>query len=428
MASVSIEAVFNNEFAKLLSEVSGQPKGAIVAEKDRTIEGSTKRPDLLLDRPGLPPFVVEAKFAESPGDPTENARKKIGLKCSSENRHIAGLTVRSAAALRYPKGSNTWEPDEMRGRFLSGEAELEWKLLSEQNGEADVFPKQGWIKGDIWDFWESISRTAMNVEATEKLGETVTNLLKASASHMLSVLGNLPGEQKRIAVDMGEPEDVKAGMEIACVVWLDALLMMNELAWEQKPLRPDGSAVLNFDACRHRNGEPDVSKIFGEWNKVLGENYESIFKPAKTALPHPAIPFSSMTQAFVFLFEAASEIETARLGKIANVGGEIFARVMDSQQRKKSASFYTKPQVAEFLAALTVPSEDVLPADWKEWKTADFACGTGSLLRAAYRRLTRFAAKRNINPERFHKHMMENNLYGLDVSCYSVTSFRYHNS
>ena len=412
----STEIAFNTRFADILSEAAGQPEGAIAAERDGAIEGNTKRPDLLLDRPGLPPFVVEAKFAESHRDPADDIAKKLGQICSDKNEHVVGLAVRSGAALEYPAGSKNWSAEQMKEKFLSGEAKLKWRLAASRNSEADIFPKTGWIEGDIFDFWSSISRTALNTEETEKLGETVTKLLKVAASHMLSALKNHPEEQKRIAHDMGEPEDVKAGMEIACVVWLDALLMMNELSREGKKLRPDLKTVKSTAACRTDIGNPSVSKIYGEWNKVLGDNYESIFKPAKTALPNEAISFGDMSQAFVSLLAAVEEIETARLGKIANVGGEIFARVMDSQQRKNTASFYTKPQVAEFLAALTVPSEDVLPGDWKQWKLADFACGTGSLLRAGYRRLMRFAGSRNENIKDFHSYMMENNLCGLDVS------------
>ena len=414
MAS-SIEAVFNNEFAKLLSEVSRQSEGWIPAEKEKLLEGSNERPDMLLDRPGLPPFIIEAKFAESHQDPTVDVGEKLGQVCSSENRYVAGLTVKSGAALRYPTDAKYWTPEKMRKEFLDGKAELEWKLATRINGENDILPSKGWIKGDIYDFWASISRTALNTEEIKTLGKTVAKHIKAAAKNILSVLKNHTEEQQRIAADMGEPEDVKAGMEIACVVWLDALLMMNELAREGKKLRPDLKTVKPASLCRTKTGLPSVSQIEKEWSKVLGDNYESIFKPARTALPQ-TVPHSDLSSAFGFLMEAAEEIESARLGKIANIGGEIFARVMDSQQRKNTASFYTKPQVAEFLAALTVPSEDVLPSDWKEWKLADFACGTGSLLRAGYRLLTGFAARKNIDIHDFHKHMMETNLYGLDVS------------
>ena len=412
----TIESVFNASFAKLLSKVSCQNKGWLSAEQESLIEDSTLRPDMLLDRPGLPPFIVECKFAESAGDPVEDLNAKLGKICSAANKHVAGQVIRSGAALRYPKGSKNWTDENMEKHFLNNKAELEWKLATLSGESVEVFPEKGWITGDIYDFWASISRTALNTEETEKLGKAVTDLLKSAAKNMMAKLENHTETQKRISVMMGEPEDYQAGMEIACVVWLDALLMMNELSREGKKLRTDIGKVESTAACRISNGDPSVSKVYKEWNKVLGVNYESIFRPAKTALPREAISFGDMSPAFLNLFDAVEEIEAARLGKIANVGGEIFARVMDARQRKNTASFYTKPQVAEFLAALTLPSEEVLPSEWKGWKIADFACGTGSLLRAGYRRLIHFASRKGIKSAKFHEYMMENNLCGLDVS------------
>lgn len=411
------EVDFNSRFAEVLGEVSGLPGSWIVAEEEHQIADRQLRPDVLLDRPGLPPCIAECKFFESAGDPVVDIEQKLGQVCSENTRYVAGEKVKIGAAVRYPEGAKNWQKSEISDRFLENGETLEWKLASlGDDGVVSEWPESGWIEGTVGDFWESVSRTALNREEIETLSGTVTRLLKSAASHMLSKLQNHTDENRRIAKMMGEPEDFESGMEIACVVWLDALLMMNELARVDKKLHPDLETVNSTNMCLTSTGKADVQRIFAEWNKVLGDNYESVFKPAKDALPWQIISWGEMSPSFDLLLQAVKEIESARLGKIANVGGEIFARVMDEQQRKNTASFYTKSQVAEFLATLVLPSAEVLPDDWKDWKLGDFACGTGSLLRAGYRRLIHFARGRCESKEDFHRHMMEHNLCGIDIS------------
>ena len=385
------EIDFNSRFAEVLAEVAGRPKSQILGDERNLLEGTTKRPDILLDIPNRPPCIVECKFDESNQSPVDDLEGKLGQTCSQETKHVAGEKVTIGVALIYPGGAEHWAKGEIPGRFLD-EEHLRWKLASlEESGTILAWPVHGWLRGGIRDFWESISRTAMNAESINRLSGKVTELLKFAARRMLTRLQKHPDAKKRIAKMMGEPEDETAGMEIACVVWLDALLMMNELSRLGKKLRSDRDAVQNTSACCTSTGKADVEKIFREWNKVLGDNYESVFKPAKTALPYAEISWGDMSDCFEFLCKAVDEIESARLGKIANIGGEIFARMMQESQRKNSAAFYTKPQVAEFLASLVLPSVHVLPDRWEDWKLADFACGTGSLLRAGYRRLIQFA-------------------------------------
>lgn len=411
------EIDFNSRFAEVLGEVSGLPGSWIVAEEEHQIAARQLRPDVLLDRPGLPPCIAECKFFESTGDPVVDIEQKLGQVCSENTRYVAGEKIKIGAAVRYPEGAKNWQKSEISDRFLENGETLEWKLASlGDDGVVSEWPESGWIEGTVDDFWESVSRTALNREEVEALSGAVTRLLKSAANHMLSKLQNHTAENKRIAKMMGEPEDFESGMEIACVVWLDALLMMNELARVDKKLHPDLETVNSTNMCLTSTGKADVQRIFAEWNKVLGDNYESVFKPAKDALPWQIISWGEMSPSFDLLLQAVKEIESARLGKIANVGGEIFARVMDGQQRKNSASFYTKSQVAEFLATLVLPSVEVLPDDWKDWKLGDFACGTGSLLRAGYRRLIHFARGRCDSKEDFHRHMMEHNLCGIDIS------------
>ena len=90
-----------------------------------------------------------------------------------------------------------------------------------------------------------------------------------------------------------------------------------------------------------------------------------------------------------YLLKAVEAIETARLGDHVSISGELFPKISDD--RKQAAAFYTTPAAAELLTSLLIRKKD--GHDWQDPKLfcslriADLACGTGTLLRAAYRRV-----------------------------------------
>lgn len=115
------------------------------------------------------------------------------------------------------------------------------------------------------------------------------------------------------------------------------------------------------------------------------------------------------------------EIDAAQLGEHINIGAEIFPKI--SEDRKTAAAFYTTAPIAEFLACLLIREED--RTDWQDPKLfnhmsiADLACGTGALVRAAYRRITALHEKRageDSDLSSLHKTFMERGLTAADIS------------
>ena len=90
--------------------------------------------------------------------------------------------------------------------------------------------------------------------------------------------------------------------------------------------------------------------------------------------------------------------------------------------RKFLATFYTRPESAALLAHLAIPDD----GGWgdaervKNYRMADYACGTGTLIHAAYRRLNQLHWLAGEDPEELHPHMMENALTACDVLPSSV--------
>ena len=100
--------------------------------------------------------------------------------------------------------------------------------------------------------------------------------------------------------------------------------------------------------------------------------------------------------------------------------GIVFQRLI--ADRKFLATFYTRPAAASLLAGLAMPA-DRPPggADWGDGETlaavqiGDFACGTGTLLSAAYQRMSLLHELHGGNARALHAPLMKHGIVGLDV-------------
>lgn len=108
------------------------------------------------------------------------------------------------------------------------------------------------------------------------------------------------------------------------------------------------------------------------------------------------------------LVRVVNELRPERL--TSDLLGNLFHRLMPESVRKKIAAYYTNPMAARLLAHLAVQS----PRD----KVADLACGSGTLLLAAY------DAKADRLPGRVtpnvHKQFLEEDLTGCDILAFAA--------
>lgn len=408
------EQVFNLRFAEAVLRASGWEEDWVFKDDRRVgdlFAGSRRKPDLLLTLPASPPLVVECKYSDSAGDPVEDARRELGLVLSEKAGRAAGQKIAKALAVRYPEGADAWRNGEIAERFLSGEP-IRWKYVEGESPDSyDTWPRNGYLEGTVAEFASSAADASADVDGILETGATVAALIRGAAAAMLGVLQHHPQEIERISALMGAPGLPEVGMRVACVVWFDSLLIMNELALA-------GRTEDSTDSCRS-NGHLHPGKVATVWDRILDVNYRSAFRLAADSFPR-VVSAPALRAPFQLLDEAVGKVEMSLLGKAANIGGEVFAQVMEEGARKRSASFYTNPENAEFLAYATLPSRNDLPDKWREWRIGDFACGTGTLLRAGYRRLRQFAAADEVPLNRFHLHMMEEGLCGLDISPIAV--------
>ena len=93
------------------------------------------------------------------------------------------------------------------------------------------------------------------------------------------------------------------------------------------------------------------------------------------------------------------------------------------EDRKQLGVYHTLPASAALMAHLAIPEDDQRwsnPQKTADFRMADYACGCGELLTAAYRRLRELHQAQGQNPSDIHHQMMTNGITAVDVLPASV--------
>lgn len=148
---------------------------------------------------------------------------------------------------------------------------------------------------------------------------------------------------------------------------------------------------------RQQMREPgDLTRVY--FNRVLQDDYQAVFNFDVASL-FPKSSFKFILDMIRIIEDLAPEYFTRDLL------GNVFHRLIPQEVRKPVAAYYTNPMAARLLARLCVKS----PSD----KVADFACGSGTLLMAAYDRKTELLG--HPIDEETHRRFIEEELTGADI-------------
>lgn len=356
----TIETTFNAALAEVFFEARGLSARNVFPENTQMLQSSSgKHVDVLVLAGDAPPVAVETEY--KPKDPYADADVRLGEQLDQKH---GGATIRHAVALQVE--ADGWPPtvSEIAEDLRAGGDVLRYKLLVEDTaGNRVEFPpsKGSYIEGNALDLVSFVRSVSDTPEDIKKLSDDVAEDIRGIAEYMNAQLSQNQQSQKivkDISLAMGQTEP-KHGLGVACVVWLDALMIQDKLSQHQfgkETVTPRASFLSQAN-----NGQTilDSTKTKNEWDKIINKiNYFSIFSPAHEALLYP--PSALMSDVLGKLSDVALKIEKARLGANVNIGGELFGRVL--QDRKGVAAFYTRPEVAAFLAELTIGDGEFLPA------------------------------------------------------------------
>lgn len=377
---------------------------------------SSRRVDVLVRAKSLLPVAVEVEYDRPGSQPDRDAAARLGLELASDGRAIS-----SAISVLAPPLAEQWKDHEDAVSRLVGGAQLQYAVLSrsDDTAEPDRWPRAGWLTGTAQSLAELAVMVSVPPGQLELVAADAADKMRGIAEDLDADLSD--DAKLRLAVAMGRPSGSDS-LNVVGVVWLNALLFQDRIAQSHDDV-PKGS-----EAAPDLNPIPQL--VAQAWEAIRAIDYRSVFDPATDALRIVERDVGTALTALLLGRAAliASRVETGVLG-LFDIGGELFQRLISD--RSEAASYYTRPEVAEFLAHITVNDSVRLPLSARSlalgesdsvsevFRIADFACGTGTLLRAAYRRVRALARAAGAQPEglaALHTHLMEEGFCGVDIS------------
>ena len=234
------------------------------------------------------------------------------------------------------------------------------------------------------------------------------------------------GDRGRALAAVLEQTDDPGGQtrRMAMTVIVNALVFHEALAQADFQVGPEGGErpVRTVEAFR-TDGIFDREALLAEWDEILERNYWPIFGSAKALLDPArdhALPTESAQAVLAPLWRTARRLVAGGITRSHDLTGVVFQRLI--ADRKFLATYYTRPAAAALLAGLALPAARAPGgAEWGDEETlaslqiGDFACGTGTLLSAAYSRLSLLHELHGGDPAALHGPMMKHGLVGLDV-------------
>jgi hypothetical protein len=379
----SHESVINDALATLVREHTGLNA---VAETIRS-EG---RPDVIV-RTEEGPITVEVEF-EPAVTVVADALSRLGIE-------IDGQKVQVSFSLIIPESIREVQQQYLEARLLS--TNLRWQ---EWRSDGTSGPK---LSGSFSEFTRSLQQATI---PSVDLDEAVA-ILDEGARRAGAQLYRSPGTLARIASVFGAPPgDESANM--------GALVIINAMTFHERLASID-IRVSPLETTRD-HGRISKSLLISSWDIILDIDYWPIFKMAREVVSK-----LSDIEASEVLSQCASTAGTLlTMGVVGrhDLSGRIFNRLVSD--RKFFAAFYTSIPAATLLAGLALSPNKWPGIDWRRIETlSDFriidpACGTGTLLMAAYRQIIdnhSSLSGDNSTIGDLHKALVEQIIYGADV-------------
>jgi hypothetical protein len=372
------------------------------------------RRDVLIYHQGVT-FVLEGSYDRA--DAEKDAR-----------RRIEQLSADIAIAIHYPSTfpQNLTE-SAIRQRLLSTELPVRiilpedisgtlWEILHKK--EVLAAPAGDWFEVDLNRLSSLILEVAQLI-----IDETLLTDVERSVEQLVEkVVYNFVGQKQsdRIAENVyevlyklygfsiGDPKEIKEALFAQATL----AVLLGTVYYES--IRE----MYGLDSIRALSKRHGAKQGIEEAvRKILEINYELIFDLVRQLL----LTLPALERIFKELVDLAAEISTKRALLRRDLGGKVYHKVVGTWAlRKGLATFYTQVPSAYLLLYLAQP---------KMGKVADFACGSGTLLVAAYsalnsqHRLELWKKGEDKAPEEieriFHKKFI-NNCYAFDVLSYAL--------
>ena len=400
------ETQLNGRIATLLDRIN--PRWSAYGETHGAFEGSQRQPDILIHQQGGRPVVIENEYI--PANTVEpEAISRLGENLDTDIVDTSGM-INAVVALRSPTELQNCRTHDEVDALLSGGIQLEYALYTGASSDEYIrFPQQGFIPGSLKDLAAFISYAAVPEDAVQAAIDSLVGGIGASAT-ILREACEISESTKEAITDILKQEYSDQTLRMAATIMINALVFQLSLSG-----RP---GIPNYNDAIFQ-GTPISPEFQRQWYQILEVNYWSIFNIAVDLLRGVAL-ISHANEALKVMVRTAERLHSSGVAQSQDLMGTIFQGLI--ADRKYLATFYTRPESATLLAHLAIPNDGTwhTPERVKNFRVADYACGTGTLIHAAYRRVNQLHLLSGGQPETLHAHMMQEALTACDVLPSSV--------
>ena len=395
------ETQLNGRIATLLDRMNARWR--VMGETRGAFEGSQEQPDMLVAPVGGRPVVIENEYL--PARTLEGeAIGRLGAALDTDVSGSAG-TINAVVALRSPPELNRCSSHDEVDALLSGGVILEYALYSGKSSEEySRFPSRGFISGTLKDLANFVSHASVPEEVLEEAIDIFQKGVTAVAMNMKWACEE-GDDMKPAMVEILKQEYSEQTLRMGAAIMLNAVLFHHGLTGFR--------GIKSLDELTHL-GHLLPLQMHSEWQKILQINYWSIFKLASDISVKFA-PVEYKNRAYGIMYDVVGKLAPLGVTQSQDLAGSIFQRLISD--RKFLATFYTRPESAALLAHLAIPDDGKWsdPERVKNFKIADYACGTGTLIHAAYRRVNQLHLMSGGEPADLHAYMMKESLTACDV-------------
>ncbi|MCY3628238.1 MAG: hypothetical protein F4039_05320 [Gammaproteobacteria bacterium] len=391
----SLNTILAEELEALMSD------WRVTSESTNVIRGRTSlQPDIVVQVPGKLPVIIEHEYAPAYSIEQE-AQSRLGLQLSDNGIEIDRvIALVSDASLKSSIGIAS-------ARAQLRQTSFEYALWSQKSR----YPASGYVKGNLHDLVWFILNSGVPTEALKRSIATLEHYVVDAASVLKSKVAQNDHSVVKIATILNQDFPTATDQEdvLTQMMGMVATILINAVVFQQQ-------LAENFDIrnLAQMESQKKLSQIgfIQEWDEILSINYWPIFNLARQLLDSIHSPTGALE--LIKIIKTYTE-ELMKLGIVnsEDLSGVVFQRFITD--RKYLATFYTRPSAANLLACLAIP-EWSNPSEYQNFSIADFACGTGTLIHAAYKRLSVLQQLAGgENPKSLHRRMMEHNLNAADI-------------
>lgn len=389
------EEALNAKLGEMLSaRYASWDEGSVRSEGLGEIRDSGARIDVLVVNPKGRPVAVEAKFESA------NVGSALGRQVESRIGTVVddpGVEIEAGLSVVYPAGMTASALPKATLRYAMHQLGEHNRIVRWPERDVD------WIEGSVGDLADAIEIVSLSEKRIRQGEKVLADGIRDASSRL-----ERHRERSSFGVDLAAVLHQEQGEQTTRMA---VAIIVNAFVFHYAIEGQDG--IPKVDEGFRGNGfrKMDVTKT---WNAVLDVNYWPIFSIAKAILK--TLPTKHANP----LLDDANDIAVDLVTVGATTFHDLAARMFQTliADRKFLATFYTLPQSAYLLSELAVSQMDI---DWKDQdavqslRIADFACGTGTLLSATQRAISRRLRRAGFNDEEFHRSFMEKVLLGTDI-------------